>query len=143
MSLSFVGDWSPSEPLNGMCSELCIGNLECAFAHGEIASGEAYTSVLPIECIDNVEGGGLAALSLANNHVYDAGDGTFLDMRQRLARMCPGVQFFGTVDKPYAALEDCGRRIAVIGSLEPWKNIFKEESIETLINLNSLLPNLG
>lgn len=137
MSLSFVGDWSPSEPLNGTGSGLRIGNLECAFAHGEIASGKAYTSVLPIECINNVGSGRFAALSLANNHVYDAGDGAFSDMRQRLARMCPGVQFFGTVDKPYAALEDCGRRIAVIGSLEPCrsrgKNIFKEENVEALV----------
>jgi len=137
MWLSFVGDCSPSKPLNAMHSGLCVGNLECAFADGEISSGKAYTSVLPIQCLENVARGGFAALSLANNHVYDAGESAFVGMRQRLVEKCPGIQFFGTVDKPYAALEDSGRRIAVIGSLEPCrsrgKEIFKEESVEVLI----------
>ncbi len=86
MRLSFVGDWSPSESLRGICTGLCIGNLECAFAHGEIASDRAYTSVLPIECVDIVRCSGFAALSLANNNVYDAGGRAFWNVRQRLKR---------------------------------------------------------
>ncbi len=135
--MRLAGDWMPKErpclSLNGCC----VGNLECVLADGELASDKAYTSVLPIECIENVVCGGFAALSLANNHVYDAGDSAFVDMRQRLAEQCQGVQFFGTVDKPYATLEDGGRRIAVIGSLEPCRSrgekIFREENVETLI----------
>lgn len=135
--MRLAGDWMPKEHRCVSYDGCCVGNLECAFANGEITSGKAYTSLLPIECIENVLRGGFAALSLANNHVYDAGADAFVCMRKRLEEKCPGVQFFGTIGKPYATMEDGGRRIAVIGSLEPCrsrgKEIFKEENVETLI----------
>ena len=131
------GDYIPLSDCATRRKGVFVGNLECVFADSEIASGKAYVSVLSGGCVENIARGGFAALSLANNHVYDAGESAFVGMRQRLAEKCPGIQFFGTVDKPYAALEDSGRRIAVIGSLEPCrsrgKEIFKEENVEALI----------
>ena len=132
----FVGDWASSEPLRTSFGALSVGNLECAIADGEIASAKAYTSVLPESCIDNVRRAGFSALSLANNHVYDAGVDAFVSMRQNLERTCPDVQFFGTKDKPYAIVETDGKCIAVIGSLElcrsRGKDIFREEDVEAL-----------
>lgn len=137
MKLRLTGDLSPIMPLNGTCSGFAVGNLECAFADGEIASGKAYTSVLSESRMDNVGRAGFLALSLANNHVYDAGPEAFIDMKDKLAAICPEIQFFGTVDNPYAALKAEGKKVAVIGALEKCRSrgrlIFKEEDVGKLI----------
>lgn len=137
MKLRLTGDLSPIMPLNGTCSGFAVGNLECAFADGEIASGKAYTSVLSESRMDNVGRAGFLALSLANNHVYDAGPEAFIDMKDKLAAICPEIQFFGIVDNPYAALEAESKKVAVIGALEKCRSrgslIFKEEDVEKLI----------
>ncbi len=139
-SMVFVGDWLPKDRLAnpmGGGDKIIVGNLECAFCDGEIVSRKAYTCILPTSCIDNVAKNGFSALSLANNHVYDAGTGAFLNMRKILEEKCQGVQFFGTRDKPYATLETDGRRVVVIGSLEPCRSrgvdIFREEDVGALI----------
>ena len=141
MNILFTGDWLPKSS-----SQLCVnddnclrvGNLECAFVDGNILSDKAYTSVLPYECVVNVAHGRFIALSLANNHVYDAGTAALTFMRKKLAAVCPGIQFFGTVDNPYATIDEEGREVAVIGSLEKCRSrgklIFKEEDVEKLID---------
>ena len=135
--MRFVGDWLPIVELHIRNSDCLVGNLECVLAEGVIDSVKAYTSVLPMECVDNVADVGFSALSLANNHVCDVGADSFARMRRLLEEKMPGIQFFGTTDRPYAALDDGGRRIAIIGSLEPCrsrgKGIFREEDVEALI----------
>ena len=138
MLINFTGDWVPLRALSaGLDGAGSIGNLECVFDDGIVVSDKAYTSILPVMYLGNVKKDAFVALSLANNHVYDAGLDTFNHMLSMLRDQCPGVQFFGTVEKPYADLSVGGRRIAVIGSLEPChsrgKEIFKQEDVLTLI----------
>ena len=127
----------PKAPLQLKEGALCIGNLECAFSDGAIEDGKAYTSSLPLSFIDEVSSSGFVALSLANNHVYDAGVEAFDRMIEMLHEQCPDIQFFGTADSPYADLVIDGRHIAVIGSLEPCRSrgrrIFKQEDVLALI----------
>ena len=133
----FTGDWLPLEFLRPVASIMTVGNLECALSDNDILGCKAYTSMLPVKSIENIVSGGMTALSLANNHVYDAGAVAFIAMKNRLASECPDIKFFGIVDKPYAALESNGKTIAVIGSLEKCRSrgrlIFKEEDVEKTI----------
>jgi poly-gamma-glutamate synthesis protein (capsule biosynthesis protein) len=135
--LKLTGDWLPKSPLHLDEGALCIGNLECAFSDGVIETGKAYISLVPLSYIDNVSSSAFIALSLANNHVYDAVVDAVVSMRQNLERKCPNVQFFGTKDRPYAIVETDGKRVAVIGSLESCrsrgKDIFSEEDVEALM----------
>lgn len=138
MTIAFTGDWLPLEaPGAAFPDGIRIGNLECAFSNDAVDAGKAYSCVLPESLMHNVALGGFAALSLANNHVYDAGAAAFDAMRRTLGSACPDIQFFGTEEKPYAEIGDAGRRIAVIGSLERCrscgKGIFREEDVADLI----------
>ena len=104
MKLLFAGDWAPVRPQMDLKGDgIAIGNLECAFADGEVASEKAYSSVLPRSCMDNIPSGGFAALSVANNHVNDAGN--FRETYAELVRRFPAIQFFGTIENPYAVFE--------------------------------------
>lgn len=141
MNIQFTGDWLPKSSLSLSVKDddcLRVGNLECVLVDGNVASNKAYTSVLPFESVANVMCGNFVALSLANNHVYDAGDEAFNFMKRRLAEDCPGIQFFGTVDKPFAVLGGMDSKVAVIGSLEKCRSrgklIFKEEDVKKLID---------
>lgn len=136
MIIQFYGDWLPKasrffEP-TGCCR---IGNLECAFSDRIVESGKAYTSILPTRCMDFVGTSGFYALSVANNHVNDAGnfDETIATLKARF----PEIQFFGMIDKPYAEFENDGRKIYIIGCLEPCRSrgthIFQQERVEKLI----------
>lgn len=136
MSLLFAGDWAPV----ALCKErvgnaLAIANLECAFADSEVSNDKAYSSILPRSCMDNIPSGGFAALSVANNHVNDAGN--FRETYAELARRFPSIQFFGTTDKPFAAFEHSNIRTLVIACLEPCRSrgnlIFKQEDVTALI----------
>jgi poly-gamma-glutamate synthesis protein (capsule biosynthesis protein) len=138
----FVGDVVPDVPmkrLEGSDVALIIGNLECAFGvsnKGNVASEKAYASILPRGLIKNVATGGFDALSLANNHVNDAGDCD--EMCEELKLCFPWIQFFGTVDKPYAEVCNDNGRAVIIGCLEPCrsrgKRIFKQENVAALIS---------
>ena len=114
---------------------LIVGNLECAFADGSVASGKAYTSILPRSCQDNIAGNDLAAMSVANNHVYDTGKDGFKSLLDELVRR--NVNYFGTCEKPYAQLTNGVQTIAVIGCLEPCRSrgagIFRQEDVISLI----------
>ena len=133
----YVGDYLPIGIFHAIVGQPIIGNFECTLANEKVVSGKAYISVLPLDCVANVVLGGFAALSLANNHVYDAGPDAFIDMKDKLAATCPEIQFFGTVDNPHATLESEGKKVAVIGALEKCRSrgglIFKEEDVEKLI----------
>ena len=136
MSLLFVGDWAPVAPRKEKVGDgLAIGNLECAFADGEVSNDKAYSSLLPRSCMDNIPSGGFAALSVANNHVNDAGN--FRETYAELVRRFPSIQFFGTTNKPFATFEHSNIRTLVIGCLEPCRSrgnfIFKQEDVTALI----------
>ena len=116
---------------------LYVGNLECAFSDDSVESGKAYTRILRSCCICNVKGASFAALSPANNHVYDAGIDAFMRMRSLLLSRCPGIQFFGTVETPYADLVVNDLRVAIFGCLELCRNkgeqSFRQEDVLPLI----------
>lgn len=135
MKVSFVGDWLPRTVARDVPQGIVVGNLECAFSDDTVVSGKAYTSILPMNCIRNVAGSGFAALSLANNHVNDAGN--FDSFYSELKRQCPNIQFFGTADNPYAKFETDEGLVYVIGCLEPCRSrgtgIFRQEDVEALV----------
>lgn len=137
MNLDFLGDWLPQEFTrgDGVSSSWNIANLECAFTDGKLTGDKAYTSVLPHSCMGHIPSGGFAALSVANNHVNDAGN--FCETYAELTRRFPSIQFFGTIDKPFATFEHSNIRTLVIACLEPCRSrgdfIFKQEDVTTLI----------
>ena len=138
MSVIFIGDWLPRRQLEAMPGVgIRIGNLECVFTDTASHNDKAYESTLPIDCLKHVENGGFSALSLANNHVYDAGELAFDRMVERLHVQCPETQFFGTIEQQYADLSLDGRHVAVIGCLEPCRSrgvrIFRQEDVLALI----------
>lgn len=140
MNLLFVGNFPPNSPAN--CRELfrdCkpIGNLECVFASNSPIRAKAYPVILDPDHINIVRDSGFAALSLANNHVYDAGVQAFDHMVDSLADAAPGIQFFGLKNRPFARLAVEGLRCAVIGCLEPCRSrgpqIFPEENVLSIV----------
>ena len=135
MECLIVGDWLPRHSTLNKANAIGIGNLECAYADESIISAKAYTSILPRSCLDYVATGGFAALSVANNHVNDAGN--FRETYVELTSRFPGIQFFGTTSKPYAVIEQSNNRTIVIGCLEPCRSrsdfIFKQEEVAALI----------
>lgn len=112
-----------------------IGNLECALSNSPINSGKAYTSIVPVQSIQEEGIKQFSALSLANNHVYDAGECS--EMIDFLVKQFPNIQFFGTNNLPYAFFNVDGERTAIIGSLEKCGSrgslLFREENVLDLI----------
>lgn len=140
MRMKFAGDWLPESSLSLDLKDdecLWVGNLECVFSDDVSSSSKAYTSLLPLGCINNIPAGSFSALSLANNHVYDVGEFAFVRMVELLSVQCPKTQFFGTIERPYADLSLDGRHVAVIGCLESCRSrggrIFKQENVASLI----------
>lgn len=137
MRVIFSGDYSPARPLLKVMDEnaFIVSNLECAFAACEVSTLKAYASVLPKSQMNNLQHGGFSALSLANNHVNDAGN--FRETYVELTRRFPGIQFFGTTDKPFAIFEHSNTRTLIIACLEPCRSrrdiIFKQEDVTALI----------
>ncbi|HJN11469.1 MAG TPA: CapA family protein, partial [Pirellulaceae bacterium] len=79
---------------------------------------KAHSVVMGIDAMDRVRRSNVAAFSVANNHVYDAGVDAFDRMIERLNSL-EDIQFYGLKDRPFAKLNCNGLRIAVIGCLEP------------------------
>jgi len=131
MIISFCGDFLPKYPVKFNNTSIFIGNLECAFSEQEIKSYKAYSCILPLDNMENINGCNFAALSLANNHSNDANN--FNITYKILKEKYPNIQFFGTKEKPFAVFED----VAIIGCLEKsrsrCKYIFKEEDVVNLI----------
>lgn len=139
MELWFVGDWLPRAPLvAGFVPGSCrlVGNLECAIAANTQPSGKAHPLILGPDSVSHVAAARFAALSLANNHVYDAGKAGFGNMLRVLRERCE-TQFYGLKEAPYAVLEVNGSQWAVIGCLERCRargpGIFREEDVLELI----------
>lgn len=136
MTLLFKGDFLPRSVLQSDTDAgAAVGNLECAFADDDEDNDKAYSVVLPRSGMENIRSYCFAALSLANNHVNDAGN--FRETYAELRRRFPDVQFFGTTEKPFAEIELLNRRAFVIGCLEPCRSradfIFKQEDVTALI----------
>lgn len=129
--LTFVGDYAPYHKVKFDNKSFLVGNLECAFCDIKANSWKSYTSVLPCKNMDFIKEINFSALSLANNHTYDAGN--FEEFYKKLETEYPNIQFFGTIEKPYVVIEE----VAIIGCLEKnrsrGENIFPEESVLSLI----------
>jgi hypothetical protein len=120
-NILFTGDWLPTavryDNHLGLNEATLIGNLECAIADRGSATSKAYSIILPSSSLCVVLRSPFAALSVANNHVYDAGSQAFNDMLSRLKRNGKPM-YYGTIQYPHADLTIGGRHIAVIGCLE-------------------------
>lgn len=95
-------------------------------------SAKAYNVVQSWETIEAAICGPWAALSVANNHVYDAGSAAFRKMLEGLQRNGQPI-YFGTRKRPHASLSVGGRRVAVIGCMETSRVrgplLFREEDV--------------
>ncbi len=136
MSFCIVGDWAAVDSrVRRFRDMLAVGNLECAFADGDVSNGKAYTSVLKTFCLDHLTVAGFDAMSIANNHVYDAGGKCFDSLVAELERR--NIRYFGTREKPFAELKVGTKKVAVIGSLEPCRSrgprIFRQEDVLSLV----------
>lgn len=136
MRIVFAGDWIPmAQECRFQSGISAVGNLECAFADGAVSSGKAYTSVVPFSFLNNIDKVGFSAISVANNHVYDAGQRGFDLLTAELGRR--RVNYFGAREKPYAELADGSLKVAVIGCLEPCRSrgpgIFRQEDVLQLV----------
>ena len=139
MSIVFVGDWLPSRPVDARAvlgSDCAVGNLECVISSLSNRTEKAHSLVLDDSAYELVKNSGFAALSLANNHVNDAGLAAFDAMVDELNTF-DAIQFFGTMKQPFAELVHGGLRCAVVGCLEKCRargnNLFPEESVGGLI----------
>jgi len=139
MTFLFVGDWLPTQPISLV--ELfgkrpVIGNLECVVSTAASSDSKAHSVVIEETAYQHIESAGFAALSLANNHVNDAGETAFREMLAKLDDIS-ATQFYGLTERPYASFEQAGKRWAVIGCLERCRsrgnNLFPEEEVTGLI----------
>ena len=140
MKLLFLGDFLPNNPFQFLgFSTDCkpVGNLECAFAWNSVTKPKAYPIILEPDRLDIVRDSGFSALSLANNHVYDAEAQAFDYMVKCLNDEASDIQFYGLKNRPFARITDGGIRCAVIGCLERCRSrgpkILKEEDVLSLV----------
>ncbi|HLA84208.1 MAG TPA: CapA family protein [Thermoguttaceae bacterium] len=139
MSIVFAGDYLPRRRLERSAfpeNSRIVANLECAIADNATEALKSHPLVLGTEADRCVAQGEFAALSLANNHVSDAGSAAFDEMVRRLHR-ASNAQFYGTRANPFAVLDEAGRRVAVIGCMEPSRSrvgrLFRQEDVLSLI----------
>lgn len=139
-NLVFAGDCLPGRAFclpRWVPSGAAIGNLEAVISsREETSTGKAYAVRLGPESVEHLKASGFSAFNVANNHVYDAGPQAFDEMLEILEEL-ETVQIFGTTDRPFAELELEGRRVAVIGCVEPCRSrgprLFREEHVTPLI----------
>ena len=140
MNLTFVGDFKPdfSHPQLGFLSnKRLVANLECAVSNSSHATAEkAHPVIYKPEAVLGLANYPLAVISVANNHVGDAGPEGLSEIRSLLAHL-DGIAVTGTRDEPIAFIEIAGLRCAIIGSLEKCRarprEISREEDVEGLI----------
>lgn len=138
MTLLLVGDWLPRERLRpGRLPEgaRLVGNLECAIGD-RASSPKAHPLVLAPSAIDGIVESPFAALSLANNHAYDAGTDAFSRMIKEI-QVRSDIQLYGLRQRPFAVIQEGSLRCAIIGCLERCRArgpaILPEEEVESLI----------
>lgn len=158
--ITLFGDWLPqSRAIELTEPGIKVCNLECAFSGGNVANDKAYSCVVSPSLIKQVANSGFAALSVANNHAYDAGPETFDSFVKSLVQANDRLQIFGTTDHPYAVFSPMANpdspSVVVIGCLEPCRSrgakIFKEEDVLGLVKrlrsghtaIDSQLPTLN
>jgi hypothetical protein len=137
--LGFAGDYLPVGPVRiptSLRAVRLIANLECVITQGAATGGKAHSVVLPHQAIEHVVASPFAALSVANNHVLDAGKPA-LDAMLRLLDANSDAQIYGTLQQPFAEFTVGDARSAVIGCIERCRSrgrvLFREEHAEQLI----------
>lgn len=137
--LHFVGDWLPlfvPRVEGGEAGAARIGNLECAIAGNRAEALKAYCVALKADSLNMVRDGGFAALSVANNHTYDAGSIAFNELVQRI-RGSSCVQLYGLRGNPAASFQIGSSRCAVIGCLERCRSrgprLVREEDVLSIV----------
>ncbi len=138
--LAFVGDFLPQtafRPLFEDNEHCLIGNLECAVTHNLSQTSKAYPLVVNPATLSISDFVGFSALSVANNHSYDAGARGFDNMLEILHDNLPEIQVYGSRENPFADLNINGVRCAIIGCQEFCASrgyrIFKQEHVKPLI----------
>jgi|SRR5690348_15267435 Bacterial capsule synthesis protein PGA_cap len=100
--------------------DLLIGNLECCLVDERCTAEERRAAMaVPASLATTLVQAGFHAMSLANNHIMDAGVGGLRATREQLARL--GITCFGAgtdiAAAESAAVVDChGRRVALLGA---------------------------
>lgn len=137
-SITIVGDCLPPpfDVQSVFGPSVYVGNLECALTDTGSATRKAHSVIEPFGKIRDIAESGFAAWSLANNHVGDAGERAFQEMRRRLEAETP-QQYYGLQERPFASLTLGDSRVAVIGCLERCRSrgpsIFREERVSALV----------
>jgi len=112
-----------------------VANLEGCIASSGGPAPKAHTVLFDDGACERIAALGVSAVSLANNHVYDAGPQAFLRMTAMLRDV--GVAVFGLREAPFVELQAGGRRCAVVGCLERCRSrgegLFPEEQVESLV----------
>ena len=131
--LTFVGDYLPNSAFvapPSLRGDAIIANIEAAIApRASGANRKAHSIMLDAESFRYIETSGAAALSVANNHAYDAGPDAFDRMIARLRRR--SVPIYGLQDAPFCDIRHDGFRVLIIGCLEPCRargaRLFRQE----------------
>ena len=137
--LTFVGDYLPNSAFvapPSLRGDAIIANIEAAIApRASGANRKAHSIMLDAESFRYIETSGAAALSVANNHAYDAGPDAFDRMIARLRRR--SVPIYGLQDAPFCDIRHDGFRVLIIGCLEPCRargaRLFRQEDVTDLI----------
>jgi hypothetical protein len=138
--LAFVGDYLPDTQfccVGEWRNDVIIANLEAVVLESRpTLRSKAYSVALGPESYRHIATSGVSAFNLANNHVYDAGEGAFLAMLAELMKI-PGIQMYGLRSYPFAKLKVGALSCAVIGCLERCRargpELFREEDVTSLI----------
>ncbi|MBI1756023.1 MAG: CapA family protein [Fimbriimonas ginsengisoli] len=93
-------------------ADIAFGNLECALSKRKGAWKKRYTLIGRPETGEALRSSGLAVVSVANNHAFDAGADGFRDTLAALRGL--GIAACGTNDDP-VIIERKGLKIAFVG----------------------------
>jgi len=134
-SLTLVGDILPVRAPYRPKARCLVGNFEAVLSKGKPVSSKAYTSAVNPGELDKALLGKCLALSVANNHTGDAGPEAFRATVRAIR--AAGAIPYGYRDNPAALLKVGGRRVAIIGCLEPCRSrgpeLVAEEEVPELI----------
>jgi len=138
--LTFLGDFKPdyavAELPFGADAKL-VANFECAVSdQQDERAAKAWPIVFEPDVLQRLSAYPFAYLSIANNHVGDAGEHGFNLLVDGL-RSQPGFMLGGLSDEPCQILEVDGLKVALIASLEPCRarrpEILRQEDVEAVI----------
>jgi hypothetical protein len=138
--LTFVGDFKPDYPEPDLPFDdqsRLVANFECAISDQSVdRAAKAYPIVFDPSVLENLSSYPFALLTIANNHVSDAGDYGFDLLISRL-KQNTNFELGGLATEPVKYLEVSGMRVAIISSLEPCRarraELFKQEDVEAVV----------